>query len=147
MSTSVVARLTQVQDFQFDADFGDGRSPLRTDEPAPLGKGEGPSPGQLLAAAVGNCLAASLLFALRKFKQEPSPLAVESSCEVERNAQGRLRIEAINVRIRMGVEATALAHLDRVLASFEDFCTVSQSVNRGIPIAVSVYDGAGRQLK
>ena len=37
--------------------------------PPPLGQGSGPSPMQLLAASVGNCLSASLLFALRKFKQ------------------------------------------------------------------------------
>jgi len=147
MSMSVVAHLQQAQDFQFDADFGAGLPRLRTDEPAPLGKGEGPSPGQLLAAAVGNCLAASLLFALRKFKQDPSPLSVESTCRVDRNEQGRLRIERIDVQIKMGQEAASLAHLDRVLQTFEDFCTVSQSVSRGIPISVDVFDSLARKLK
>lgn len=147
MSMSVVAQLQQVQDFQFDVDFGDGRSLLRTDEPAPLGKGEGPSPGQLLAAAVGNCLAASLLFALRKFKQDPSPMTVESTCRVDRNPQNRLRIEAIDVQIRMGQQATSLAHLERALETFEGFCTVSQSVSRGIPISISVVDSLGQKVK
>lgn len=147
MSTPVVAQLRQVEDFQFEASFGPGIAALRTDEPAPLGKGEGPNPGQMLAAAAGNCLAASLLFALRKFKQDPSPLAVESTCRVDRNAQGRLRIEAIDVTITMGKEAAALAHLPRVLESFEDFCTVSQSVGRGIPIAISVIDSSGQKVK
>lgn len=40
--------------------------PLVTDEPAPLGKGQGPNPSRLLAAGLVNCLAASLLFALTK---------------------------------------------------------------------------------
>ena len=53
---------------------------LTGDEPAPLGTGQGPSPVQLLCAAVGNCLSDSLLFALRKFKQAPEPLrAIASS--------------------------------------------------------------------
>ena len=61
--------LIQVQDYQFDVGFGAAGPALRADEPPPLGQGSGPSPVQLLAAAVGNCLSASLLFALRKFKQ------------------------------------------------------------------------------
>jgi uncharacterized OsmC-like protein len=70
-------RLTQAQDYQFDVDFGTPGPLLRADEPAPLGQGTGPSPEQLLAAAVGNCLSASLLFALRKFKQAPAILRYE----------------------------------------------------------------------
>ena len=63
-------RLTQRQDYQFDTRFGNTVPDLVADEPAPLGHGLGPSPVQLLCAAVGNCLSASLLFAWRKFKQE-----------------------------------------------------------------------------
>ncbi len=38
-------------------------------------------------------------------------------------------------------------HLDRVLEQFEAFCTVTQSVGAGIPIAVQVFDASGAQLK
>ena len=60
--------LRQQQDFQFEIDFGEGKPSLLGDEGPPLGQGAGPTPVQLLAAAVGNCMADSLLFALRKFK-------------------------------------------------------------------------------
>ena len=66
--------LRQQKDYQFNVDFGGGIAILAADEPAPLGSGLGPSPVQLLAAAVGNCLSDSLLFALRKFKQAPESL-------------------------------------------------------------------------
>ncbi|MGP1685054.1 MAG: OsmC family protein, partial [Giesbergeria sp.] len=72
--TLVQITLRQQKDYQFNVDFGSGIPVLAADEPAPLGSGQGPSPVQLLAAAVGNCLSDSLLFALRKFKQEPEPL-------------------------------------------------------------------------
>lgn len=143
--TPVTIRLQQDRDYQFDVDFGPGVPALRADEPPPLGEGTGPSPVQLLAAAVGNCLSDSLLFALRKYKQRPEPISCEVQAEVGRNAQGRLRVTSMAARLTLGVPADTLEHLDRVLASFEDFCTVTQSV--GIPVSVSVIDAHGAVLK
>lgn len=140
-------RLTQAHDYQFDASFGAGLPLLRTDEPAPLGQGQGPSPVQLLAAAVGNCLSASLLFALRKFKQQPEPIDCEVDAEVGRNADGRMRVLALHARLRLGVPAARLEHLERVLGSFEAYCTVTQSVREGIPVTVQVLDADGVVLK
>jgi len=140
-------RLTQVLDYQFEVDF-DGPSPkLLADEPAPLGKGEGPSPVQLLASSVGNCLAASLLFALRKFKQQPDPITCLVEAEVGRNAEGRLRVLSLTAKLTLGVPAKALEHLDRVLGSFESYCTVTQSVSPAIPVHVAVFDLDGVRLK
>lgn len=140
-------RLTQAQDYQFDIHFGDGLPPLRSDEPPPLGQGEGPSPVQLLAAAVGNCLSASLLFALRKFKQAPEPIGTQVVAEIGRNAEGRLRVLSMTATLTLGVAAARLEHLDRVLATFEAYCTVTQSVGQGIPITTRVLDAEGRALK
>ena len=148
MSEAAISmRLVQRQDYQFDNDFGGGIAVLRADEPPPLGQGAGPSPLQLLCAAVGNCLAASLLFALRKYKQQPEPIACEVSAETGRNDQKRLRVASMAVRLTLGVPAASLQHLDRALASFEDFCTVTGSVRAGFPVTVSVFDAQGTQLK
>lgn len=143
----VAVRLTQRQDFQFDNRFADTHAPLLTDEPPPLGQGVGPEPERLLAAAVGNCLSASLLFALRKFKQQPEPLACEVSVELGRNADKRMRVLGLHARLTLGVPAASLEHLDRVLATFEDFCTVTASVRAAIPVSVAVFDSLGAQLK
>jgi organic hydroperoxide reductase OsmC/OhrA len=139
--------LRQQRDFQFQVDFGAGMAPLLADEPPPLGSGQGPSPEQLLAAAVGNCLAASLLFALRKFKQQPEPISAEVVSTIGRNEQNRLRIQVIEVVLRLGQPAAALQNLDRALAQFEDFCTVTQSVRGGIEVKVQVHDATGTRLK
>jgi uncharacterized OsmC-like protein len=101
----------------------------------------------MLCAAVGNCLSDSLLFAFRKFKQEPSPIQCVVTAEVGRNGDNRLRVLHMNAQIRMGVLAASLEHVDHVLAQFEEFCTVTQSVRQGIPITVEVFDSAGQQLK
>ena len=147
MPQVVSANLKQEQDFRFAIHFSDGMPILYGDEPPPLGKATGPSPSQLLAAAVGNCLSDSLLFALRKFKQNPEPIQAEVAATIERNGENRLRIVNINVKLTLGVPGKSLAHLDRALAQFEEFCIVSQSVRQGIPITVEVYDSGGLRLK
>ena len=89
----------------------------------------------------------SLLFALRKFKQTPEPISTEVEAVVDRNEQNRLRVQRLQVRLKLGVPAASLQHLDRVLAQFEDFCTVTQSVRSCIAVEVEVYDGNGQRLK
>lgn len=145
--TLITVELIQQQDYRFDMHFGEGIPLIIGEEPAPLGTGRGPSPVQLLCAAVGNCLSDSLLFALRKFKQTPEPLRCVVSGEVGRNADGRLRVLQIVASLHLGVPAAQLTHLDRALAQFEAFCTVTQSVSAGIPVTVHVLDSHGAQLK
>lgn len=147
MSQVVTANLKQEQDFRFAIQFADGMPVIYGDEPPPLGKAAGPTPTQLLAAAVGNCLSGSLLFALRKFKQKAEPIRTIAAATVDRNAENRLRVLGINVKLTLGAPRASLEHLDRVLGQFEEFCTVSQSVRQGIPIIVEVYDSAGERLK
>jgi uncharacterized OsmC-like protein len=146
-ASSATVHLTQVHDYQFDIDFGNAVPLLRADEPAPLGQGVGPSPLQLLASAVGNCLSASLLFALRKFKQRPDPISCRVEAEVGRNAEGRLRVLSMTANLTLGVPAKALDHLERVLETFESYCTVTQSVSQGMPVKVDVFDVNGVRLK
>lgn len=145
--TTITVHLRQVRDYQFDVDFGAGLPALRCDEPPPLGQGAGPTPVQLLAAAVGNCLSDSLLFALRKFRQAPEPITAEVTAEVGRNAEGRLRVLAMHATLTLGVPAAQLEHLERVLGSFESYCTVTQSVAGAIPVTVGVFDAQGTRLK
>ena len=145
--SSIQVQLKQKQDYQFDIHFGEQVPVLMGDEPAPVGAGQGPSPVQLLAAAVGNCLSDSLLFALRKFKQSPEPLACDVQDEVGRNAEGRQRVLAIKAVLTLGVPAASLLHLDRVLGQFQEYCTVTQSVGQGIAISVEVVDALGVRLK
>lgn len=144
---TITVELRQKSKYQFDIDFSEGMPKLMTDEPAPLGEGKGPSPVQLLAAAVGNCLSDSLYFALAKFKQSPEPIHTVVHAEVGRNADDRMRVLKIEAKLHLGVEAHRLEHLDRVLEQFEAFCTVTQSVGQGIPVHTRVLDSTGLILK
>ena len=147
MSDQVRVSLKEVEGYRFENMFAGGGAPLVTDEPPPLGEGAGPSPSQLLTAAVANCLCASLRFALQKFHQDASPLTAEATATIERNAHQRLRVSRIEVVLQLGRPASEIAHLDRILASFEDYCTVSQSVAQGLPVLTSVVDIHGVRCK
>lgn len=147
MAHAVTVELKQDQDFRFAIHFGESIPVLYGDEAPPLGEGTGPNPAQLLAAAVGNCMSDSLLFAIRKFRQHPEPIRTTVTASIDRNAENRLRVQSINVKLTLGVAGSSLAHLDRALEQFEEFCTVGQSVRQGIPVTIEVYDSAGLRLK
>ena len=127
-------------DFEFVATFDDlpDAPPVRLDEPAPLGENHGPNAAALVAAAAGNCLAASLLFCLRKSRASVGSLTARVSAHVERNDEGRMRIARIDVELEPDLEGEDLAKLERCSALFEDFCVVTQSLRSGLPVNVTL---------
>jgi uncharacterized OsmC-like protein len=139
--------LEQEAAYRFAMQFGRGIPVMYADEDAPLGQGAGPTPIQLLAAAVANCLSASLYFALKKFHESPEPITASAFAQAGRNERNRLRVRRIAVRIALGAPAASFTHLDRALAQFEDFCTVTASVREAIDVAVEVYDSEGVRVK
>ena len=146
-SQEIRITLEQEEDYSFRIRFDDTTiADLMTDEPEPLGKGEGPNPTRLLVSAVANCLSASLLFALRKFRNTPGRLVTHATAELVRNEQGRLRVGHLHADIRLAEAGAAHASLERILAQFENFCVVTESVRHGIDVSVSVTDADGVQL-
>lgn len=137
----------QQEQFAFLIRFDNDIPALLTDEPPPLGANSGPNPSRLIAAGVANCLGASLLFALKKFKNEPGKLTGTVTAQMDRNEQNRIRIGAMTVDLSFAAGAGEMANLDRVLDQFEDFCVVTQSVRSGFPVEVIVRDGSGVILK
>ena len=139
--------LEQEGPYAFRIEFdGTTLEALHTDEPAPLGAGAGPNPSALLLAGVANCLAASLVFALRKFKNTPGPIRAEITANKERNPEGRWRIPRAQVVITLADKAASLEHFERVLAQFEQFCIVTQSVRDGIEVDVAIVDADGARF-
>ena len=125
--------------YQFDIRFDDPSwEPLRTDEPVPLGSGAGPNPSRLLGAAMGNCMAASLLFCMEKARVPVSDVQARVTGTITRNERGRLRIETVRVVLEPTVDGVPPERLKRCLEIFEDFCIVTQSVREGIDVEVEV---------
>jgi uncharacterized OsmC-like protein len=134
--------LEQRERFQFDVTFDDESWPvLRLDEPSPLGDGTAPNASRALGAAIGNCLAASLLFCLQKARVPVAGLGAEVRGEMTRNEKGRMRIGSVEVVLRPTLDGVPAEKLGRCLDLFEDFCVVTQSVREGIDVKVSVEPG------
>ncbi len=138
--------LEQLEGFQFKVRFDWPDVPeLLLDEPEPLGRRAGPNAARLVAAAVANCLSASLVFCLRtKFKQDPGPVRAMATGRLERSERGRYRIAAIDVVLSLSEKFGDLPHQERCLEQFEDFCVVTQSIRAGIPVSVNVVDAEGK---
>ena len=125
--------------YEFTVDFAQPGVPaLTTDEPAPLGEGAGPNPARLLAAAVGNCMSASLRFCLGRAQIELLDLKTAVEGTIVRNDHGRLRIGSLRVHLQPTVAPEDLERMRTCLEDFEDFCIVGQSVRQGIEIGVEV---------
>ena len=141
--------LEQGEGYEFRVRFDlPGTAELLLDEPEPLGEARGPNAARLVAAAVANCLSASMVFCLKnKFRQNPGPVRAMASGRLERNERGRYRIAGIDVVLSLSEKFGDLPHQERCLEQFEDFCIVTQSIRRGIPVTVSVRDAAGETLE
>jgi uncharacterized OsmC-like protein len=140
-------RLTHVDEYAFDVDFGDPSVPtLRVDEPAPLGGGTGPNAVRLLGAAVAECLASSLIFCLRRARIDVQGMRVEATVRKHRNDAGRLRVAGIDVRLHPVLAAGDAPRSLRCLGLFEEFCTVSASLREAFPINVEVVGAGAAEL-
>lgn len=139
MHEQFAIHLTWRGGYEFTVEFDEENVPdLLTDEPPPLGEGRGPNPSRLLAAAVGNCLSASLRFCLERSRIEVQELTTRVDTTIERNEAGRLRISGLRVLLEPTLDPEQRQRIGRCLEIFEDFCTVGQSVRQGIDIAVDV---------
>ena len=128
-SSAVASRFTvhleQVDGFQFLVKFDKEQfEPLRLDEPPPLGHDTAPNAARILAAAIGNCLSASLVLCMKKEGIVAGGVSADVEVEIVRNAARRLRIGKIDVTLhtKLAPEDPALA---KCVHSFEDFCIVT----------------------
>lgn len=128
----------QAQGYEFNVRFDkDTFAPVLVDEPPPLGNDRGPNAARLLAAAIGNCLSASLVFCLSRKKVSTEGVTAAVHVELVRNDERRLRIGKVDVKITSNLPANDPA-LGACLEVFEDFCVVTQSVRQGIQVNVEV---------
>ncbi|TET75565.1 MAG: OsmC family peroxiredoxin [Candidatus Heimdallarchaeota archaeon] len=127
--------------YKFEVDFGKSAIPdllLDESEEIPGGEGLGPTASMLLAAAVGNCLSASLIFCVTKKKLAVTNLKTKVKFTRKRNEDGFWRISKIDVNLEPEVESKEAAQYIKCVDIFRNYCIVSGSIKAGIPINVTV---------
>jgi organic hydroperoxide reductase OsmC/OhrA len=136
-----------VKGFEFRVRFDEGMIDLLMDEPPPLSNNRGPNASRILSAAIGNCLSASLVFCLQKARITPRAMKTTVTTSIVRNEKGRFRIGRSDVDIVLDTDATEGPNrMAQCLKLFEDFCVVTQSVRKGIPVSVEVKTPTGEQI-
>lgn len=139
MSKAAITKLRLLQGYKFNVEFdGEGIPNLIVDEAKPLGESSGPNPTRLLSVAVGHCLSSSLLFCLQKARVAVENLETTVEASVERNKEGLIRIKKLEVQIHLDANDEDKTRVSRCLDIFENYCTVSQSVRKGITVTVNI---------
>jgi uncharacterized OsmC-like protein len=146
MADTFQVQLERIEGYRFRADFGEPVPPLELDETPPLGTNAGPSPSRLLVAAVADCLSASLVFCLSKSRIEVGTLRATATGTFVRNEQKRLRMGRIDVVLVPELPGAEPGSVEKCLGMFEDFCVVTASVRKGLPVGVRVEDASGAVL-
>ena len=91
--------IEQVAGFDFRVRFDNERyADLHMDEPPPLGGDTAPNPARILAAAIGDCLSASLVFCLKRRGVVATGLRSEVHVQLVRNEHKRLRVGKVDAR-------------------------------------------------
>ena len=139
MSESTFTKLKLIQGYKFQAKFDAADIPdLLVDESKPLGENSGPNPTRLLSVAVGHCLSSSLIFCLSKARIKVKNLETTVKATQEKNEEGLLRIRKLEVEMHLDVDEQDRTRVARCLEIFENYCTVTQSVRKGIEVTVNV---------
>jgi hypothetical protein len=80
----------------------------------------------------------SLTLCLNKAHLEPDAVNAHVTARMARNESGRLQIEGIDVELTPCFSTADHGRFDRCQALYEDFCIVTESVRRGIPVNVRI---------
>lgn len=141
--------LTHLDGYRFRSQASeDGRphgTPFESDEPDPVGEASAPATPALLGSALGHCLSAALLEALRHAHVEVHGCTTDVTASVRANDEGLPRIDHVEVVIRPRLPAEN-PRMERCAEVFQNHCTVTSSVRAGIDVRARVeWDVADRE--
>ena len=133
--------ITHQKNYQFLSQaHEDGRlhgKPYLSDEPDPVGDAAGPATPALLGSALGHCLSAALLEALKHSHIDVLGCETDAVAVVKPNEEGNPRIDHVEITIRPRLKERN-PRMQRCADVFQNHCTVTSSVKRGVDVQVKV---------
>jgi uncharacterized OsmC-like protein len=130
-----------LESMQFKAtyDLPDVQELIMDEPPQFGGEGQGPNASRVLASAIGNCLAAALIYCLKKARIPVETLKSTVDTKIARNSQNQLRVQNVEVELQLQLkDPSQAAKSERCQQLFENYCIVTDSVRKGIPVNVNV---------
>lgn len=139
MLEETMTKLRWIEKYRFDVEFDvKDMVNLVIDEVEPIGDNRGPNPVRMLSVAVGHCLSSSFLYCLKKSRVKINDLETSVKLSTERNLEGRLRVKRMDVNLNLDIEERDNPKLKRCKELFEEYCTVTQSIRKGIEVNVNM---------
>ena len=83
-------------------------------------------------------MSSSLIYCLKKARITIKKLETTVTTNLFRNENGKLRIRSIDIQINLKVNEEDKTRVPRCLQIFEDYCTVTQSIRKGIEVNVKI---------
>ncbi|MGQ9722876.1 MAG: OsmC family protein [Candidatus Jordarchaeum sp.] len=127
--------------FKFKAEL-DGYHKIEIDELEPHGTDSAPNPADYLLLAIGGCLSSSLIFSIIKFDISLKKMHAKVRGKYTR-VNERVRIEKVDVVLN--VEPSTENDLEEMrewcIYVFRNFCIISESIRKGLPIGVTLKIG------
>ncbi len=109
------------------------------DEPPEIGGTDtGPCPISLFAASIASCLLASYLYCAKKARIKLKEARATAKAEMEWE-KGRMRINRIHVKMELAPAGSVSESRAKLCSKvFRQFCIVTESVMRGVPVEVEL---------
>ncbi len=131
--------IKRIQNYKFEVDFNlDNADRIVVDEDPPQGLNEGGDPSRLLAASIAHCTMSSLLFCMEKSRASVDDMKATARVVFGRDEDKRLRITDVILSIDVKVPKSDEPKLERCVPLFQQYCTVTESVKRGINIKTDI---------
>ncbi|MHA1607365.1 MAG: OsmC family protein [Candidatus Freyarchaeota archaeon] len=109
------------------------------DEPPEMGGTDtGPCPVHLLAASIASCLLASYIYCAKKARVKLKGAKVKARAESEW-VKGAMRVKEVHVNLELNpAGGVSRKRAELCVKVFRNFCIVTESVIKGIPVNVEV---------
>lgn len=123
------------QGLKFDAQLGIHTVPM--DAKAPIGRGEAPSPKQLLLGAITGCTGMDVIAHLKKVKEVPELMEIKIS--TQDSASHPVVFEKVHLVYTLNSSGTAEAIMTAVRKSMTQYCGVSAMISKVCTISYEVH--------
>ncbi len=120
----------------------DGFHEVEIDELEPHGTDSAPNPADYFLLAVGGCLSSSFIFSLSKFDVSLKKMHAKVRGKYTR-VNERVRIERVDVvlEVEPSTERDLQEMKEWCIGVFRNFCIISESIRKGLPIGVTLKIG------